>query len=135
MKPVMLDDERYIVHVEPGGVTITAKHILGRIPGETYILDAAFFTKIAETFREEQHKVQVFSNMEALYAALSLTQAPSAIHTPQFVEIVIADAGRDKTGQSNIIVTCSCGKIHTIRTHGDLDTFRSQWYKTVMEGI
>lgn len=103
--------------------------------GVTLYIPQGFFAEVAEAFREEQHRVHVFSNMEALYAALSLTQSPSALHTPRFAEVVIADAGRDKTGQSNIVVTCSCGKVHTIHTHGDLDTFRSQWYKPVMEGI
>lgn len=129
----VLEDERYFVQVESGGVTIITKRPLTSKSGGSYILDAAFFSEVAEAFREEHRKVQVFSNMEALYAALSLTQSPSALHTPKFLEVLVDDAKH--TGQSHIEFTCSCGKVHSIRTQGDLDTFHREWYKPVMEGI
>ena len=132
---LLIDDEHYIVHVEPSGVMITRKHAMTQIPGETYILDAAIFTKIADAFREERYKVQVFSNHEALTTAMYLLQSPSALHTTKFVEVLVADGSPQTTGQSYLLVSCSCGKKHAIHTHGDLEKYRSNWNNPVMEGI
>lgn len=120
-------DKWGVAYVKPEGVTFDYSNNL------SFNVAADFFSEVAEAFREEHRKVQVFSNMEALYAALSLTQSPSALHTPKYVEVLVDDAKH--TGQSHIEFTCTCGKVHSIRTQGDLDTFHREWYKPVMEGI